>query len=267
MATGANIENRGHIVGFKEEISKASEFSEKSFFTWFNSADDKEEAFVRGNWDFAYHIAMPSVKYLSKPHSMAALEIGYGGGRILSAASHFFDKVFGVDIHSQGDLVRGELEKRGAKNVVVFQTDGSSIPLDDCSIDFVYSFIVLQHVEKIAIFKQYIDEIQRVLKDGGIAVIYFGRNASFSLNKSKFGLYLLDLFYERISMKKGYEEVPARVNEVNLKVTLPLAKRITKKAKFKVLKALVSRKRVPDGSHLYGGQHGLVLKKIDKKKL
>ncbi len=264
MATGSNIESRGHIIGFKEEINKASETAE-DFFTWFNSADNKDEAFIRGNWDFAFHIALPSLQYIRQPQQMVALEIGYGGGRILSAASRFFAEVVGVDIHTNKEIVLTELSKRGVNNATLLQTDGSSVPVDDGSLDFVYSFIVLQHVEKMQIFEQYVKEIQRVLRHNGIAVIYFGRKTKFSANKSKPYLYLLDLLYERVSLKNGYEEAPARVNEVNLKITLPFAKRIVKKTNFTVLKTLVSRKRVPDGVHLYGGQHGLVLRKEHHK--
>lgn len=99
MATGKEIERRGHVVGFREEISKSAASTDDEFFTWFDSAKDKDAAFVRGSWDFMAHIALPSSKFLSTPEEKVALEIGYGGGRILAAASRCFKSVIGVDIH------------------------------------------------------------------------------------------------------------------------------------------------------------------------
>ncbi len=64
-----------------------------------------------------------------------------------------------------------------------------------------------------------------------------------------------------LRMRKGFEEFPAQVNCVNLIISVPHAKKLTRKIGFKVLDSLVSHKSAPDGLHLYGGQHGLVLLK------
>jgi tRNA G46 methylase TrmB len=98
MGLGKELETRGHVVGFKEEISKAAASTDDEFFTWFNSSKDKDAAFIRGSWDFMVHIALPSSKFLSTPEDKVALEIGHGGGRILAAASRHFQKVIGIDI-------------------------------------------------------------------------------------------------------------------------------------------------------------------------
>jgi len=62
-------------------------------------------------------------------------------------------------------------------------------------------------------------------------------------------------------MARGYREIPAPVNHTNLLVTRPHAAKLARRAGFSVLKREVSHKRVPDGTSLYGGQHGLVLQK------
>ena len=36
MGIGQQIEKRGHIVGFKEEINKSKQISKDSFFVWFD---------------------------------------------------------------------------------------------------------------------------------------------------------------------------------------------------------------------------------------
>jgi hypothetical protein len=57
MAVGKDIETRGHVTGFREEIARAAAASEDAFHTWFNTGVTKDEAFVRGTWDFMHHVA------------------------------------------------------------------------------------------------------------------------------------------------------------------------------------------------------------------
>lgn len=259
MATGSEIEKRGHIKGFKEEISKTSKISEDAFFTWFNESQDKDTSFVRGYWDFAFHILSPAWKYISTPENKTALEIGYGGGRLLSAASRFFGAVIGVDIHDNAVLVDEELRKRGIKNFQLLTSDGTSIPVEDNKIDFVYSFIVLQHVEKYEILVSYIKDVYRILNVGGVAVLYFGRKTYFPNSKSSKFMLLLDRLMESVFVLHGYREIAARVNETNLVVTLAHAKKLAKSMGFDVVVDMVSHKKIPDGVEIFGGQHGLVL--------
>ena len=261
MPTGKMIETRGHITGFKEEISKAAGKSEDDFFTWFNESKDKNAAFVRGHWDFSYHILRPSWKYIVLPEEKTALEIGYGGGRILAAASRYFNNVIGIDVHESSEFVAAELRRRGILNFELMRTDGSSIPVDSETVDFVYSFIVLQHVEKYDIFKNYLQETYRVLKPGGIAVLYFGRKSYFSLGKSSKLLLLADMLLETMFLSRGYDEFPARVNEINLVISSLHARSLARSLGFRILAQMVSRRKVPDGISLFGRQSGLVLKR------
>jgi SAM-dependent methyltransferase len=261
MTTESEVEDGGHIAGFREEISKAADSSNNDFFTWFNDAPDAEAAFIRGSWDFSVHIALPASRFLSTPEDKIALEIGYGGGRLLAASSRYFKSVIGIDIHDQDQKVESELRQRGIHNFRLLKTDGKNIPVESSSVDFVYSFIVLQHVEKYDIFKDYLCETSRVLKTGGIAVLYFGRKCFLSANKSLGGLYLFDRFAEPILLPKGFKEFPAQINSTNLLISLPHAKALSKQIGLEVLADLVSHKKVPDGIKLFGAQNGLVLRK------
>ncbi len=262
MATGEKIETRGHIVGFREEIDNASRRGKDAFFTWFDSAENTDAAFVRGQWDFMVHIGLPLSKYISNPEDKTVLEIGHGGGRILLAACRSFKKAIGVDVHNNNKLVEGELRSRGVSNFELFETDGSTIPVEDSTIDVVYSFIVLQHIEKIDVFKRYLEETCRVLKSEGVAVLYFGRKCFCSLNSGSRFKYLLDCFLERFLLVRGFEELPAKVNCKNLVISLRYAEKLAKECGLLRLERCVSHRKVPDGFSLYGGQHGLILKKI-----
>jgi len=262
MAIGSKIETRGHIVGFREEIQAASGKSADDFFTWFDSAADADASFVRGQWDFSLHIAPFIAKYVPQPETKTILEIGYGGGRILAAAARSFRGAVGVDIHDEGERVKEELAARGVRNIELFKCDGATWPCPDGSVDAVYTFIVLQHVEKIAIWKSCIQETVRVLKPGGVAMLYFGRWAPVSLNRPLPLAYWAERLTERFFLPQGYKELQAHVNDTNLHVTLSFARKELREAGFRVLDTTVSRKKVPDGLHQFGSQHGLLVQKI-----
>lgn len=259
---GKDIETRSHLIGFQEEIARAKNSSSDDFFGWFNNAKDTETAFITGAWDFSNHFVLEASKYIKEPETSSVLEVGHGGGRLLLAASRYFRKAYGVDIHNENDLVLRELASRGAKNIELTRSpDGKSIPLGNGSVDLVYSLIVLQHVEKIDIFKSYLEEIHRVLNKGGIAILYFGRRRGFSFGRTSRALCVLDRLLEPYCLPKGYREKRSRVNEVNLIVSSHYAARLCKKLGFKIEKRLISQRKPRNNKTVFGGQHGFVLLK------
>jgi SAM-dependent methyltransferase len=265
MGRADHIERRGHVTGFREAISQAAGQDDDAFFGWFDHAQDKEASFVRGSWDFLWHIAQPLTPYLTQPETKTALEIGHGGGRLLAAASRCFQFVIGVDIHGENDKVHHALRERGVRNAQLLKTEGALLPVGPAHVDCVYSFIVLQHVETYAIFTRYLEETFRVLKPGGLAVLYFARRYRWSFNRASRFLYAVDRLLEPLWLRKGYEELPAPVNSTNLRISLRHGSTLARTVGFEVLRTLVSRRRVPDGAALYGGQHGLLLRKPDRR--
>jgi SAM-dependent methyltransferase len=207
------------------------------------------------------HVATPLAPYLGAPEEKTALEIGYGGGRLLLAASHFFGKAVGIDVHDCVDTVTHELRARGAGDFELLVTDGKGIPVEDESVDVVYSFIVLQHVQYVEVLRGYFRETFRVLKPGGVAILYCGRYCRHSRGTRSRLKLLLDRLYESAFMRSGYRELPAEVNSINLIVTRSFCVRLARSVGFELLKVLVSHKKVPDGYDRYGGQHGFVLRK------
>lgn len=257
--TTSNTIQKDHITGFKKEISMAKNVSNDAFFTWFNDAKDTDASFLKGEEDFQAQIYSP-VQTLFSPTSKekVALEIGYGGGRLIAAASKYFKKVYGVDIHDEKILVENELIRRGVNNFELLTINGQSVSLPNECIDFVYSFIVLQHVEKIQIFDSYIKETFRLLKRGGVAILYFGRYTKYSHNKDSLIFYYIDRLIEIYKLKNKYKEIPARINDINLYVSLNYANRVARQNGFKISKTLISQKSI-NGNIGFGGQHGLVL--------
>lgn len=261
MAIGHDIEERGHITGFREEINRAAAESPDRFFTWFDEARDADAAFIRGAWDFQVHVASPLGGRIQNPEDLCALEIGHGGGRLLAAAARSFGRVTGVDIHDQNERVAALLKQRGIHNFELLRSTGSRLPVPDASIDVVYSFIVLQHVEKYRIFCDYLGEASRVLRPGGLAVLYFARWQMFSHCRSAMWRYHLDSALERLALRSGFKEVAERVNCINLLVRKGHAEKLAKALGFRVESRLISRRRAPDQADCFGLQNGLVLRK------
>lgn len=164
-----------HLENWRRQVAKSAGGGVDNFLSYFDTAADLRESFVQGSWDFASHILKPAVpRLLGEPFRATALEIGFGGGRLLAAASRYFDRVIGIDIHDRFDEVRVLLASQNVDNVELLRGDGRTLPVADDSVDFVYSFIVLQHLPLMSTLQSYLAEVKRALRPGRPACLYFG---------------------------------------------------------------------------------------------
>ncbi len=95
------------------------------------------------------------------------LEIGCGIGRVTEFMSNNFKDVIGLDI-SDKMIELGKERMKNSKNVTLFATDGRTYPASSESIDFVFSFIVFQHMADRETIRKNFEEAARVLKNNGI---------------------------------------------------------------------------------------------------
>lgn len=221
-----------HVAKYREAIGKAADSGELSFQQWFCKSASLRQSEVRGYWDFAVHILTPKViAEIGDPENKTALEIGYGGGRILRAAASFFGKAIGVDIHDSQPNIPG---------VTLLTGDGKTLPVETETVDFVYSFIVFLHLQSFEAFVSYLNETYRVLKPGGIAQIYFGLKDS-----------------------DGYCSCTAPANHASLEISQDVAEAESRKAGLHVIDSGRSYKSVPNGfPDVIGQQAYVTLKKI-----
>ncbi len=149
---------------------------EAEFHNFFDIDDTVSNALKHGFIDFSHRVLTPDFySVLGDPRDKTALEIGFGGGRLLNAASNYFGKVIGVDIHECFDRTEEILKREGCNNFELVHRDNiDTIP--DNSIDFVYSFIVFQHFSHWSEAEFYISQIERVLKPGGCGILYMAIN-------------------------------------------------------------------------------------------
>lgn len=247
-----------HIEGFREKIDELK--TDDEFYNYFNeSKGDKEANFLKGSVDFNTYILHSIVGRMDNLKDKTCLEIGHGGGRLVAAASKFFKNVIGVDIHNQNKKVMKELKSRKINNVKLFQTDGISIPLKSRSVDFVYSMIVFQHMEKLDIIKANLDEIWRVLKHDGMAMIYFGRFGVFSIGKSSKFAYNIDKLIEKVYFKGYREKKNQIVNGTDVTFTLDYAIKLCEEHDFEIIDEYISKTN--EFYPRFMGQYGLLLEK------
>lgn len=260
MAIGRKAGADEQVAGFREELA-ARAGDRNSFFGFFDGDKSEAASYVRGAWDFSVHIAAPVSGRIKTPETKTALEIGYGGGRLLAAASRQFAHVIGVDVHKNSDLVRASLQSRGITNVILHETDGERLPVADHSVDFVYSFIVLQHMGSVQVIEANLREAYRCLCPGGAAVLYFGRLSRFSYNTSNKLLAWLDRLIERLPIGVPWRAIDARINETNVAMSSRYCRQILRQSGFEIVSHSFSRRHVPDDGEKFGGQSCFVVRK------
>lgn len=98
------------------------------------------------------------------------VEIGCGAARLTRPMASTFTHVHGVDV-SSGMLTKAASVAQGLP-ITLHQTDGLVIPLDDESVDAVFSTHVFQHLDTVADANANWREIVRVLARGGTMMVH-----------------------------------------------------------------------------------------------
>jgi SAM-dependent methyltransferase len=100
------------------------------------------------------------------------LEIGCGLGRTVQAFAPHFDEVVGVDISPT--MVEQARQLHPPANVRFSTISGADISdFGDDHFDFVFSFVVFQHVNDGAVISGLLRDIARAMKPGGAALLQF----------------------------------------------------------------------------------------------
>jgi ubiquinone/menaquinone biosynthesis C-methylase UbiE len=102
------------------------------------------------------------------PKQLRVLEIGCGMGRMTKHLADIFGEVHGIDV--SGEMVaRAREVLSDTPNAFVYETSGEDLRLfPDRFFDFVFSFIVLQHVPFREVVLGYLREAYRTLRPGGV---------------------------------------------------------------------------------------------------
>lgn len=119
---------------------------------------------IKSLLEYVHHLPIPF-----SPHGIA-LDFGCGIGRLTRALSPFFDKTIGVDISSKMIQKAIDTNRKYPSIEFIYNPQPELKLFKNEQFDFIYSNIVLQHINK----KQqllYLKEFSRILKSNGLAII------------------------------------------------------------------------------------------------
>jgi SAM-dependent methyltransferase len=109
--------------------------------------------------------------YVLAPHlksTQVVLDYGCGPGFLANIVSRHVRRVYGIDL-SRGVLECARIFNSGSNITFLHTTQLSEI--EDCSIDLVYSFAVIQHVTDL-VFRTILTAMRSKLKKGGELIIH-----------------------------------------------------------------------------------------------
>jgi cyclopropane fatty-acyl-phospholipid synthase-like methyltransferase len=140
------------------------------------------------------------------------LEIGCGVGRLVRPLAGRVARVVGVDL-SEAMLARARDHCEGLPNVELVRTDGGLDSFPDAAFDFVFSYIVFQHLPRKAYAERYFRDAFRVLVAGGIFRVQVdGRSRQF------FRRWIADswsgVVFSAPELRRRLERVGFRVDEI-----------------------------------------------------
>jgi SAM-dependent methyltransferase len=111
---------------------------------------------------------MENVCQGKQPKEMRVLEIGCGAGRITRALAEVFGELHGVDV--SGEMIeRARLALEAFPNAHLYRNNGMDLSVvPNLPFDFAFSMIVFQHIPSHQIIENYVREVHRLLRPGGL---------------------------------------------------------------------------------------------------
>ncbi len=140
------------------------------YYVAFGGLDQSEQEFLATAADVLRSIEgqLKRLPATANRRTYRALEIGCGPGRLVKPLSRHFGEIHGVDVADE--MIRLARERLSDIPHAHFHaTDGASLPqFADESFDFIYSYAVFQHIPSREVVLEYMREIRRLLKPGGV---------------------------------------------------------------------------------------------------
>ena len=135
-----------------------------------------------GEEDFERLVIPILVRCNLPPTGKCMLELGCGAGRMTSSFAKRFEHVYAFDL-SREMLSRARRMHTTQKNILWLLSNGADLScVASDSMDFVFSYLVLQHLPEETLTLQYIREMLRVLRAGGVFLFQFNGGIAPTMN-------------------------------------------------------------------------------------
>lgn len=159
--------------------NKWEEFAQQNaeYYILTKNIDYKTENGQNNFYESGYKFTQQNIKKISQYlHSRErALEIGCGIGRLSLPHSKEFNELVAIDVSPTMLLKLNENAKqRGITNIKTYLPNED---WDKLTYDYVYSYLVFQHIQDFNIIIDYIIKLSQNLKQGGIANLQFDTRA------------------------------------------------------------------------------------------
>lgn len=175
-------------MGLKATNSMRRDWNErarKDAFLYIASWRDdwNEEAFfASGEADYQRLVEPILAKLGVRPAGSALAELGCGAGRVTRAFARRFRAVTAIDI-SEEMQARAKSYLKDSGNVRWVLTDSISLAgVETGSMDFVFSYLVLQHYPSAELIAGSIREMMRILRPGGAFLFQFNGSQRATMN-------------------------------------------------------------------------------------
>jgi SAM-dependent methyltransferase len=184
----------------------------KANYKYFISYSNSEEEFIHSGKESLEKLILPimdSITHNRDPNELKVLEIGCGAGRVTFWMASVFGEVYGVDI-AEDMIEKGKKYCKNLKNVHLSTNNGMDLSdFGNDFFDFVFSFIVFQHIPDKNIIINYIKEVERVLKHGRIFKFqlqgYLGKDYADKEKDSWYGVSFSEEEIKEIAEKFNFE--------------------------------------------------------------
>jgi SAM-dependent methyltransferase len=134
---------------------------------------DVESFLCSGEQDYQRLVAPTMERCGIIPGGRSMLELGCGAGRMTGSFARRWERAYAFDI-SREMLGKARQIHSRAQNIVWLLSNGTDL---NCvatgTIDFIFSYLMLQHLPDEELVKCYIGEMLRVLQPGGAALFQY----------------------------------------------------------------------------------------------
>jgi len=166
----SDVDVERQLQKMREDWDQRARENARHYVNTANTAWTDEEFFASGERTVAEEILtdMGNICQGKATGEMRVLEIGCGAGRVTRALAKLFGEVHAVDV--SGEMVRLASEAlRDFPKAFVYQNNGKDLAVvPNLQFDFAFSSIVFQHIPSRDIIENYVGEVQRLLRPGGL---------------------------------------------------------------------------------------------------